>query len=135
VKARVVWTSGLAFTASQGGHQIPLDAPKASGGADSGSSPKGLLLSGLGGCSGIDVVSILEKMRVPIDGLEVEVGAGLTDEHPRVFTNIHMKYVFRGKNLPLDKLERAIQLSMEKYCGVSAMLAKAAPITWEMEVL
>lgn len=125
----------MAFTASQGGHQIRLDAPKESGGEDSGSSPKGLLLSGLGGCTGVDVVSILAKMRVDIEGLEVEVGAGLTDEHPKVFTNIHMRYIFRGKALPMDKLEKAVQLSMEKYCGVSAMLAKAAPITWEIVIV
>ena len=135
MKARVVWTSGLAFTASQGGHQVPLDATREAGGDDSGSSPKGLLLSGLGGCTGIDVVSILAKMRVPIEGLEVEVEAGLTEEHPRVFTGIHLRYVFRGKDLPQEKLEKAITLSMEKYCGVSAMLSKAAPITWELAVL
>jgi putative redox protein len=132
MQSNVTWNSGLAFTAHQGGHSIPLDAPLASGGKDSGASPKGLLLSGLGGCTGIDVVSILEKMRVPLEGFEVQASAELTEEHPKVFKSIHLRYVFKGRDLPMDKLEKAVILSMDRYCGVSAMLAKAAPISWEI---
>jgi putative redox protein len=128
----VEWKSGMAFTARQGGHDIALDAPVASGGQDSGASPKGLLLSGLGGCTGIDVVSILEKMRVPFEALSVEASAEQTEDHPKVFKAIHLRYRFKGRDLPMDKLERAVTLSMDRYCGVSAMLAKAAPITWEI---
>jgi putative redox protein len=134
MQSTVKWKQGLAFTAHQTGHQIPLDAPVASGGQDSGASPKGLLLSGLGGCTGIDVVSILEKMRVPLEGFQVQVDAELTEEHPKVFKRIHMIYQFQGADLPLAKLEKAVALSMERYCGVSAMLAKATPITWEIQV-
>lgn len=134
MESTVTWKSGLAFTARQGGHSIPLDASVESGGMDSGASPKGLLLSGLGGCSGIDVVAILEKMRVHLDGFQVQASAELTDEHPKVFRSIHLRYVFKGKDLPMDKLEKAVILSMDRYCGVSAMLAKAAPITWEIVV-
>jgi putative redox protein len=134
MKSVVTWNSGMAFTAHQGGHDIALDAPHASGGQDSGASPKGLLLSGLGGCTGIDVVSILEKMRVRLDGFEVEASAELTEEHPKVFQNIHLRYTFRGKELDREKLEKAVILSMDRYCGVSAMLAKAAPITWEIVI-
>ena len=130
----VEWKSGMAFTAHQAGHDIPLDAPAASGGQDSGASPKGLLLSGLGGCTGIDVVSILEKMRVPFEGLSVEASAEQTEDHPKVFKAIHLRYRFKGRDLPMDKLERAVTLSLDRYCGVSAMLAKAAPITWEIVV-
>jgi putative redox protein len=135
MKSTVEWKSGLAFTAHQGSHDLPLDAPKESGGQDSGASPKGLLLSGLGGCTGIDVVSILEKMRVPLDGFAVEVSAELTGEHPRVFSAIHLRYLFRGRELVREKLEKAVVLSMDRYCGVSAMLAKAAPITWEIVII
>jgi len=134
MQSTVTWTSGMAFTAHQGGHSIPLDAPRASGGMDSGASPKGLLLSGLGGCTGIDVVSILEKMRVPLEGFEVQASAELTEEHPKVFSSIHLRYAFRGKDLVREKLEKAVILSMDRYCGVSAMLAKAAPITWEIVI-
>jgi putative redox protein len=134
MKSTVTWNSGLAFTARQGGHSIPLDATVESGGQDSGSSPKGLLLSGLGGCTGIDVVAILEKMRVHLDGFEVQVSAELTEKHPKVFKSIHLRYAFRGPDLAMEKLEKAVILSMDRYCGVSAMLAKAAPITWEIIV-
>jgi len=134
MKSTVKWNSGMAFTAHQGGHAIDLDAPRESGGMDSGSSPKGLLLSALGGCTGVDVVSILEKMRVPLEGFEVQATAELTEEHPKVFKSIHLRYAFRGKDLPVEKLEKAVILSMDRYCGVSAMLAKAAPISWEIVV-
>ena len=134
MQSTVTWKSGLAFTARQGNHSIALDASLEAGGKDSGASPKALLLSGLGGCSGIDVVAILEKMRVPLDGFEVQVSADLTEEHPRVFKSIHLRYLFKGSDLPVDKLEKAVVLSMDRYCGVSAMLAKAAPITWEILV-
>jgi len=134
MESTVTWNSGLAFTALQGGHSIALDAPVASGGKDSGASPKALLLSGLGGCTGIDVVSILEKMRVPFEAFEVQASAELTDEHPKVFRSIHLRYVFKGRGLPMEKLEKAVILSMDRYCGVSAMLAKAAPISWEIVV-
>jgi putative redox protein len=134
MKSTVQWNSGLAFTAHQGGHAVAMDASVEAGGQDSGASPKGLLLSGLGGCTGIDVVAILDKMRVAFEGFEVQASAELTEEHPKVFRSIHLRYVFRGKDLPMEKLEKAVILSMDRYCGVSAMLAKAAPITWEIVV-
>jgi putative redox protein len=82
----------------------------------------------------MDVVSILKKMQVPLEGFEVQVSTELTEEHPKVFKAVCLRYVFRGKNLPLDKLQRAVSLSQEKYCGVSAMLAKACPVTYEIVI-
>ena len=82
----------------------------------------------------LEIVSILEKMRVSIDGLEIQVSAESRDEHPRIFTGIHVRYLFRGRDLPLDKLERAVKLSEDTYCGVSAMLRPAVPITSEIVV-
>jgi len=73
-------------------------------------------------------------MRVPLEGFEIHASADLTEDHPKVFKSIHLRYRFRGRDLPMDKLERAVILSMDRYCGVSAMLAKAAPISWEIEV-
>jgi len=130
----VTWSSGMAFEALQDGHRFTLDASAEAGGQDRGPRPKALLLSGLGGCTGIDVVSILNKMRVPLEGLEVQVSAEQTEEHPKVYSSIRIRYLFKGRNLPKDKLERAVQLSQEKYCGVSAMLAKACPIHHEILV-
>ncbi len=92
------------------------------------------MLTALGGCTGLDVVSILAKMRVVLDGFEVRLHADQTEEHPKVFKGIHVTYVFRGAELPQDKLQKAVSLSQERYCGVSAMLAKACPITYEILV-
>ncbi len=130
----VSWKAGMAFDVELDGHTFPVDAKAEFGGADLGPRPKGLLLSALGGCTGMDVASILAKMRVPLEAFRVEVEAPLTEEHPRVYAAIHIRYVFRGQDLPMDKLERAVQLSQERYCGVSAMLAKAAPLTHEIVV-
>lgn len=133
MEATVTWTSGMAFEAEQEGQRIPIDVPGPDG-TSRGVRPKGLLLAGLGGCTGMDVVSILEKMRVPFEGLAVEVSAAQSDDHPKVFTAIRVTYRFKGRDLPMDKLERAVQLSQEKYCGVSAMLGKTAAITTEILV-
>ena len=133
MEATVTWTSGMAFEAEQEGQRISIDVPGPDG-TSRGVRPKGLLLAGLGGCTGMDVVSILEKMRVPFEGLAVEVSADQSEDHPKVFTAIRVTYRFKGRNLPMDKLERAVQLSQEKYCGVSAMLGKTAAITTEIVV-
>ncbi|MBI4912350.1 MAG: OsmC family protein [Acidobacteria bacterium] len=130
----VAWTSGMAFQADLEGFAFTLDALPESGGQASGPRPKGLVLTALAGCTAMDVVSILAKMRVPLEGFRVEVEAPLTEEHPKVFGAVKVRYVFKGKDLPMDKLERAVQLSEERYCGVSAMLRKAAPITSEIRV-
>lgn len=131
----VRWDSGLAFQVEQDGHRFMLDAGPESGGRDLGPRPKALLLSGLGACTAIDVVSILEKMRVKIDGLEVQVSAEVRDEHPRIYTGIHVRYIFKGHDLPMDKLERAVQLSEDTYCGVAAMLRPTVPITSEIVIV
>lgn len=132
MQVKAEWDSGMAFTALQDGQEFIMDADASSGGQGRGPRPKGLLLSGLAGCTGMDVVSILQKMRVEVESFEILVDADLTDEHPKVFSKIHLKYVFRGKDLPQDKLEKAVNLSQERYCGVSAMLRLACPLTWEI---
>lgn len=132
--ASVSWEAGLAFQVEQDGHGFKLDAAAGPDGSSLGLRPKALLLSALGGCTAIDVVGILAKMRVTIEGLEVRVRAEVRDEHPKVYTGIHVTYVFRGHDLPMEKLQRAVQLSEETYCGVSAMLRPAVPITSEIVV-
>ena len=126
------WDGGMAFVASQDGHTIRLDASAELGGRDTGPRPKGLLLTSLAGCTGMDVVSILSKMKVEFTRLSVDVSADLTDVHPKVFSRIHIRYVFEGADIPRDKVEKAVNLSQEKYCGVSAMLGKACAITHEI---
>lgn len=124
----------LAFEVDLNGHKVITDASKENGGDDLGPGPKSLLLAGLIGCTGIDVALILKKMRVEYDDLDIQVETYHTDDQPRVYKDIHMVYKFKGKDLPLDKVTRAVDLSMEQYCGVSAMLAKHTPITYEVVI-
>lgn len=113
------------------GHKLITDSSVENGGNNAGPSPKQLLLAGLIGCMGIDVTMILEKKKIKIEDLEIEVEADNTNGRPRVYENIHMIFKFKGENLSKEELEKVIALSKEKYCGVSAMLEKATPITYQ----
>jgi putative redox protein len=132
MKSEVKWVEDLTFEGYQDGQIVGMTVGEPAGGRGRGVRPKGLLLTALGGCTAMDVVSILAKMRVPLSGFEVQVSAETGREHPKVFKAIHVRYVFHGKDLPMDKLTRAVTLSQERYCGVSAMLAKNCPVTWEI---
>lgn len=128
------WTGNMAFTASTGsGHDIPLDAAPEVGGNGGGPRPKELLLVALGGCTGMDVVSVLNKMRAPYDRFEVHTEAGESDTHPRVLTDIRVVYRLWGPQPTLEKLLRAVDLSWTKYCGVTNMLNKATQVTYTVE--
>jgi putative redox protein len=132
---KISWLENMAFEADVNGHKITLDAAETAGGENRGSRPKPLLLVALAGCTGMDVVSILKKMRVEPEAFHVYVEGDLTEEHPKQFSKMHIVYEFKGKNLPMDKLEKAINLSDEKYCGVSAMFKKAIGITSEIRII
>jgi len=133
-KVDVTWTKDMVFEARVDNHIILLDADEAAGGHEHGPRPKPLTLVALGGCTGMDVVAILKKMKVELDYFNVQVEGELTDEHPRVYHTITIQYIFRGKNLEMDKLEKAVNLSQEKYCGVSAMLRKAVKLQYKIVV-
>ena len=124
----------MAFEMDINGHTVITDATVENGGNDLGPGPKSLLLAGLIGCSGIDIMSITKKMKVELDDFNVEIEAETRDEDPKIYNYIKIIYKFKGKNVPYDKVERAVKLSMDKYCGVSAMLEKAVPITYEVLV-
>jgi putative redox protein len=124
----------MSFDAEVNGFNIKLDAAEAVGGKNKGPRPKPLLLVSLGGCTAMDVVSILKKMRVEYDAFNMEIDAEMTDEHPKYYHTIRLKYIFSGKDLPMAKLEKAVDLSQERYCGVSAMLGKVAKIQTEIVV-
>lgn len=130
----VAWTGDMAFEAEVNDFKIKLDADESVGGKNTGPRPKALCLVSLGGCTGMDVISILTKMRVKPDYFNVEVSGELTDEHPKYYDKIHIVYTFRGKDLPMAKLEKAVNLSQERYCGVSEMLKKSSTITNEIIV-
>lgn len=128
------WLDGVAFETAVDEHRLTLDTPLEYGGKNRGPRPKPLLLVALAGCTGMDVISMLKKMRVPVEKFRVVVEGDLTAEHPRQFYRIHIVYEFTGPNLPPEKLRQAIELSQEKYCGVSATIKKAMPLTWELRI-
>jgi putative redox protein len=127
MKTTTIWKTGQAFDSFQNNSKIEIDAR-------AGFSPKALLLSGLAGCTGIDVVDILEKMRVPFADLQIDAEAEQTEEHPRVFKNIALTYRIRTGEENRGKIKKAIDLSLEKYCGVAAMLKKNSRIEYEIVI-
>ena len=130
----VTWTGDMAFEAEVNDFKIKLDAEPGVGGNNTGPRPKPLTLVSLGGCTGMDVISILTKMRVKPDYFNVEITGELTDEHPKYYNKINIVYTFRGKDLPMAKLEKAINLSQDRYCGVSEILRRSATITHEIVI-
>ncbi len=135
MKARIKWIEGRTFLGESGsGHGVVLGASQGERPA-AGASPMELVLLGLGGCSAIDVVLILEKGREAVRGCEIELEAERADTEPKVFTRIHMHFVVTGRGLSPAKVERAIELSAETYCSVSAMLDKTAEITHDFEIV
>ncbi len=123
------WLGNMAFETEVSGHKLIVDADPAAGGEDRGPRPKLLMLSSLGGCTAMDVVAILKKMRVEIESLNVVVEGDLTEDYPKHFSKMHIIYEFTGKDLPVDKLQKAIDLSSEKYCGCKCCLPEAMLIT------
>jgi putative redox protein len=133
-QVRLNWLDNMAFEAEVNGHKMILDSVAAVGGENRGPRPKPLLLVALAGCTGMDVVSILKKMRVEVEAFNVVVEGDLTEEHPKTFSQMRIIYEFKGKDLPMDKLEKAVNLSEERYCGVSALFKKAIGITTEIKI-
>jgi putative redox protein len=117
------------------GHDVYLDSGENVGGKDSAARPMEYVLIALMGCTSMDVVSILRKMKVTDYEYYMEVESDQKDEHPKVFTRINLKYNFIGKNLPKDKIEKAVELSQNKYCSVSAMLRESVELTHEINYM
>ena len=129
MEAKVVWKEDLSFDGSaESGFHLSLDGDVVAGGGNNGFRPMELLAIGLAGCTGMDVISILKKKRQEVTGFEVKVRAERREEHPRVFTRIQIEYIVNGKNIDHIAVERAVQLSAEKYCPAQAMFKKAVPI-------
>ena len=124
------WKGAHTFESEHDGNRIAVDGDKVKG-----HGPKALLLSGLAGCSGIDVVDILEKMRVEFSDFSMEASAEQTEEHPKVFTGVEITYRMKTKPENEDKVKKAIELSLDKYCGVAAMLRKNSAVTYKLVIL
>ncbi len=116
-------------------HWTAIDVSKETCGSDAATHPMEMVLLALGSCSGSDVVSILEKKKVVLDGFEINIDAERADSYPMVFKKIHLEFVFYGKDINPVHVERAIALSMEKYCSVSAMLKKSVEITSSYKII
>jgi putative redox protein len=136
MKARIKWVEERTFVGQSGtGHKIVLGTAAGPDGATPGPSPMELVLIGTGGCSAFDVVHILEKGREKVEDCVVELDADRAETDPKVFTRIHMHFIVKGHGLSRQKVERAISLSVEKYCSASAMMAKTATVTHDFEVV
>ena len=126
------WKGDMLFNADTMGGNLNIDAAEAVGGKNQGVRPKALMLTSLAGCTGMDIVSLLKKMRAEVEGIDIDVSAELTEEHPKYYHKVHMTYTFTGSNFKKDKIEKAVQLSVDKYCGVMEMFRKFAEVTTEI---
>lgn len=134
-KVTVRWNNGMQFSGETGsGHTVIMDAREEVGGRDSGPRPAELPLVALGGCTGMDVVSILNKMRVPFDRFEIDLEGDERTEHPKAITKIRLVYRLWGEGVAPDRYIRAVQLSQNRYCSVSALLQKGAAIEYRCEL-
>ncbi|AJR03060.1 OsmC family protein [Siansivirga zeaxanthinifaciens] len=126
------WLGEMRFESTNpSGHNLFIDAGEENGGKGEGYRPKALMLSGLAGCSGLDVASLIKKMKLEVDDFKIEIEANLTEEHPKIYDKVIMAFHFYGSNLSEKKLQKAVDLSVEKYCGVMEMFRQFADLSIE----
>ncbi len=136
MEAKVTWKGRMSFEGTaDSGFTIPLGTRKDQGGDEDGFRPMELLLVGLAGCTGMDVISILEKKRQEVTAFEVRVHGDRAEDHPRIFTHIVIEFVVSGRNIDPAAVERAVELSATKYCSAQAMLSKAAQIEHKITIV
>ncbi len=134
--AKVKWVDGLQFVGESGtGHAIVMDGDKEVGGNNTGMRPMELLLIGLGGCSGMDIASILQKKKQQVADIEIHIKGQKADTYPKKFTDIEIEFIVSGKDLTEDAVKRAVELSMEKYCSVKATLEGTAKINFNYRII
>lgn len=129
------WNKGMQFDAIVNGHNLIIDADELVGGTDKGPRPKPLLLLALAGCSGMDVISLLHKMRIFPESFKIDVQGELTSEHPKYYSKILIVYTLKGLSIDNEKVEKAVKMSQDKYCGVFAMLNKSADIDYQINIM
>ncbi len=136
LNATVKMVDGLQLIGyANSGHGVILDASPEIGGEDRGSRPMELVLIALGGCTAMDVISIMRKKRQELKGLEIKITGKRAEEHPKIYEEIKIHYIFKGKKLSEEACSRSVELSQEKYCSVSAMLSRTAKITYTWEII
>lgn len=134
--AKITYVKGLQFVGdSSSGHAVVMDGEPSVGGHNTGPRPMELLLLGAGGCSGMDVISILKKKRQEVTGLEIRVKGKKAEDYPKKFTHITLEFIVKGRNISEEAVEKAIELSMNKYCSVKATLGGAAKIGFSCKII
>lgn len=134
--AKVIYVKGMQFVGdTESGHTLVMDADPSDGGQDTGPRPMELLLAGAGGCSGMDVISILKKKRQDVTGLEINVKGKKAEDYPKKFTEITLEFAVRGKNISEEAVKRAVELSMTKYCSVKATIEGTAKIHYSYRII
>lgn len=132
VKVSTKWLGEMRFESTNpSGHNLFIDAGEENGGKSEGYRPKALMLSGLAGCSGLDVASLIKKMKLDVANFKIDIEANLTEEHPKFYDKVTMNFHFYGDDLNEKKLQRAVDLSIDKYCGVMEMFRQFAELTIE----
>lgn len=129
------WLEEMAFEAEVNDHIFVMDVDEANGGKNKGPRPKTLTLASLAGCTGMDVISILRKMHIEPEFFNVVAEGDMTEDHPKYYHKIHLIYEVKGDHIDIDKVEKAVLLSQDKYCGVSALLRQGAELTHEIRIL
>jgi Predicted redox protein, regulator of disulfide bond formation len=131
-KINMKWQKSMSFEATVGDYKLNIDATPEHGGQGNGPDPKPLILIALAGCTGMDVVSLLAKMREELVEFDITVEADISEDHPKVYTRFTIEYHLKGKTLDQEKVIKSIKMSQEKYCGVAAMLRKVAPLDFKI---
>lgn len=136
LKAKIHYVEGLQFVGtSSSGHALVMDGDPAAGGQNSGPRPMELLLLGIGGCSGMDVISILKKKKQDVTGIEIAVKGEKAEDYPKKFTDITLEFAVRGRNISEEAVKRAVELSMNKYCSVKATLEGTAKVNFSYTII
>lgn len=134
-QVKITWEGKMKFVGTdETGFKIPMDASAIYGGKNEGVRPMELMLMSLGGCTGIEVGHILNKMRVKYDQLDIEVNGNRVEDHPKVFSDIHVVYRFKGEDIPIQKVNKALQMAEQVYCSAANMMNKVAKITYAIEI-
>jgi len=134
-KIKIQWQGKMLFNVDSLGGNLKIDSAEDVGGEGKGLRPKALMLTSLAGCTGMDVVSLLKKMRAEVDNFEIDVTANLTDEHPKYYKTVHVEYRFYGTKFKKDKIEKSVNLSVERYCGVIEMFRQFATVTTDIKYI
>ena len=129
---KTIWKENNVFSTDIDGHDVTIDLGEDQGGQNHGPRPKKLLLAAAAGCTGLDVVEMLRKMRIEFKNFDIKIDAELSDEHPKQYKSLKLIYEFEGEDLPEKKIERAVKLSFENYCGVLAMYKSAVPVSYDV---